>query len=238
MTKVRMLSHSSSSTEEDNEPFPETDLIPHCVLHPDLCNEPYSYHDNGVRPEILCHTQKYFKYEIYDDGNAICHSGKLVIGHAGLNNPAKVQVRRVTNTSLIDIYHTYGLSTMYEHLRDLYDMADGYHIHIYVAGSLALIKPKYALSLIMEKEDGDKCIYAATRAMISYLLLELLSLESRRPRLLESLVPVTITLPDDILARLLGGRISRGLREKWLAYQHSLPIREGEIEARAELPYV
>lgn len=232
-----------SSGSDDETPFPETAFISTVQICDDLYNEPYSWDDDGVRSEIREQGSKYFRYTILDSGHAVCRAGKLEIGSVG-EEPLDADTYRIckmgTNVSLVDIYESYGLPMMYAHLRELYNSSDGYRVHIYVAGSLALIKPKYARSLVVKKSDSEKPIYAATRALISQLVLELLYIDSLQPRMSEPLTTVQIALPDDILARIVGGRVSKGLREKWLAYKRSLPIliREGEMEAKASLPCV
>lgn len=238
-----MHANYNSSSSEDEIPFPDTLLIPDVNPSYDLVNEPFSWDDSGVRPDIRSQGSKYFECETLKDGHAVCRAGRVEIGSVG-EEPVDInsypRARVSTNTSLIDIYNWYGLPAMYLHLRCMYDCTNIYRTHIYVAGSLALINPKYAQSLTMQKNDGHKAVGAATCALVSQLILELLYLDSLQPCLSEPLTTVTVALPDDILARIVGGRVSKALREKWLAYKCSLPIliREGEMEAKANLPHV
>lgn len=106
-----MHANYNSSSSEDEIPFPDTLLIPDVNPSYDLVNEPFSWDDDGVRPDIRSQGSKYFECETLSDGHAVCRAGRVTIGGIGeapIDVASYLNVRVSTNTSLIDIY-TYAV---------------------------------------------------------------------------------------------------------------------------------
>lgn len=224
-------SSSSQESEYDDTPFSYTELINLVPLHPDLANEPFSFADDGIRPDIRCRGDKFFRFSI-TKYEVSFRAGDMVASGVNLYRSefsSDAKIRESTTTSLIDIYHSYGLDMVYSLLEHIYYVCDGYSIHLYVAGSVAMLDPDYGLRLIVRPEADTELMYAATRALISHLLLKLLYIESRQPKLAEPLTTVSVTLPDEILARIVGGRVSKSIREKYLAQIRARPLPLGAV---------
>ena len=82
-------------------------LVP---LHPDLVNEPFSYRDTGVRPEIIVQ-RPFYSFRIMsqsDDILAISSVDDTVIYVANGDNYGLPQ-KASTTFSIVNAYDSYGL---------------------------------------------------------------------------------------------------------------------------------
>lgn len=188
-------------------------------LPPELANEPYSFFDDGLRPEIVKKREK-FLFEIIpseDDPThptVRCSIGSKTIARFGYADslPDKMS----SNFSVASAYDTYGLKGAYTFLKHLYynkyDDDTPLWLSIYLQGSLIALRPDFKPS---KDEDSEYYIIY----LCSQIMLELVALDMKEPRMLGELTAPEdeeeMPLPPDILARIIGGeRVSKSLALK------------------------
>lgn len=113
----KMRSRSPSPSQSSNRNV--SNLPPFWLLAPpdrvpipeELLNEPYTYDDNGLRPEIRQVGRSKFRFEIADSGTPTCIVGRQLITR--VESPRRryhaMPSKRRTSVSVINVYDAYGL---------------------------------------------------------------------------------------------------------------------------------
>lgn len=188
------------------------------ALPEELYNEPFSHLDNGDRPDIG--TRRPFFFQVREDGSTRCFVGSRTLHSPDYNvHPPSIPEKDSCNTSVVDVYHSYGLEVTYSFLRHLY-----YHknyprvnwLAAYLLGSLCVLEPD------TEEDESTDVLHLS-----SLLMMRLVALDMEQPRALGELISAP-ELPDTILAKIINSeRISKSLTSVVLSLRAStLPTEE------------
>lgn len=190
---------------QDLPPFFPSRYEKEVPLPSELVNEPFSFFDNGLRPEIVKPRPK-FRFEIEDNGVVIVttHSGRVLArpSRPSLHLPEK----RSTNVSVATVYDTYGLEVTYSFLKHVYKhkyQSENKWLLAYLEGSLLVLWP-----------ESEPVVSDNSPSRILYLCCQIMrELEHLESKLLKMLAPVqasTTRFPDEVLAKILGSeRVSK-----------------------------
>lgn len=168
----------------------------------ELENEPYSFEDNGYRPEITKRRTDFF-FQV--TARAVCTIGrKRIIGplQRAISPGATHPVKSSTKISVLTVYDTYGLAIAHKYLESLYyrSQVNPEWILVYLVGSLYAIDPSITEDVI----DSSKyhILYLCTLIMRG-----LENMDKREPKMMGQLSDVPEgTLPADILSAIIGSR--------------------------------
>jgi hypothetical protein len=158
-------------------------------LHYDIVNEPYTYLDTGLRPEIK-NKRPFFSFKIYGNGVAVCYVNNKTI--KSQISDCTIPAKFCTNISVVNIYDTYGLNMTYAYLYNISNNNKYDWMRVYLAGSLMVIRPD--LMGLVNKSVFGLCVL---------LMTEFIAIEDKQPKLKNPLNKVTCILPPEILAKIL-----------------------------------
>lgn len=202
------------------------------ALPAELANEPYSFYDDKLRPEIIRRRQR-FEYRIVDDG-VECYVGDRRTSWTqydlGLLRHGRNIDKISSNVSVIAVYDRYGIPGAYTYLKHLYERkyyADyPAFLYIYLEGSLMVLRPDFKTT--QEVRDGG---IAYILNLCSQLLLELVALDAKQPKMLGELRPVRKgTLPPDVLALITGSqRLSKPISDRVRAEKCAETLTRDEL---------
>lgn len=198
--------------------FPMKSLDYQVFLPPELANEPFSFRDNGLRPEIIV-SRSIFHFEIEVDG-VFCSVGNTIVVsrdnvlHRGLNTGllSKEPNKKISNFSVLNVYDTYGLDIAYIFLKHIYyhkyDARQPGKLLVYLVGSLFALRPWKGTGTKYNEDSPIDILYLS-----SQIMLELMLLENKQPRTTSPLREgVGRQLPPELLVKIIGSqRISKAL---------------------------
>lgn len=176
-------------------------------LPAELANEPYSFHDDKLRPEIV-RKRCLFHYQIRDS-DVICYVGDRTTSWGDgerYSENGRVPDKTSSNVSVVAVYDRYGIPGAYTYLKHLYERKynESYPawLYIYLEGSLMVLRPDYTTT----HERRDEGVSYVLN-LCSQLLLELVALDAKEPKMLGRLRPVAEgTFPPEVLARITGSQ--------------------------------
>ncbi|CAH6419535.1 Hypothetical protein POVR2_LOCUS39 [uncultured virus] len=243
----------AESTERSFIPFSFLSQIRLVSLPEELLNEPYVNKENARRvlkhytrrPYFLfymcyLHSSQHSRNTVRKHFITYCWVGNTYFQKQGqYNRQHGREPRYTTQVSILDIYDLYGLEITYSFLHRIFNVLpknrgyDGYDSYeeweplmLYLAGSLALIRPEFVKSNISWSRSKETASLFCT-----YLLAELVSLDNTQPRLVQPLQESSI-LPHDILARIIQDeRVSKSISRTLQFRKCTDPLREGEINS-------
>lgn len=201
-------------------------------LPEELKNEPYSYEDNGLRPEIRGMTRPRFGFGIHsDDGTPNCYVGREVVTsqEESLGRPRyELPKKRQTTISAVNVYDAYGLDVTRSFLEYLY--YNKYNaeypswLAVYLYGSLCVVKPE-----ILDTMEYETSKYGVLY-LCSMLLLELTQTDAKQPKMLGELTTVEQHLPEEVLNKILDStRLSNAMTRSLVASRCSEVPTEEEL---------
>lgn len=199
--------------------FPELEYGQEVPLPDELLNEPYSFYDNGLRPEITVRRAP-FSYSIDEysevslDASQMRHvkmnptvaTARLMSTPAGYVD--RIPEKRTSNYSVLNVYDTYGYDIARSFLKHIY-----YHkfnpdnlgwLSVYLEGSLKAIDPSFG-------DDREADVY-----YVFYLCYEiqrkLREMDESQPKMKGDLQDIGSYLPSDILNRIIPSeRVSKSI---------------------------
>lgn len=234
-----------SRVRVDRPPLCASLLFPPCSvrevpLPSDLINEPYTLNDTGIRPDIPSSNQPFFQFEIRE-GIPHCEVGTSIFERRGVArrrpdfDPSRAKMK--TNVSIVDVYDGYGLEATCSYMRSIYSRISQESIDwicLYFLGSLAVLQPKYASQLYEHSVESRANLVLFITTCCSLLLSELITLDSKQPRLLAHIQRHTTTLPCEILSRIFRSkRICKSIQP----LDQRTELREGELFILSRHPY-
>ena len=236
----RVMEKEPSSKTMLPFPYPtgmdSSTLVP---LRDDLFNEPFALGDSGVRADIFT-TRPFMRVRILEKG---------ILGQVGSSlfhyETMEAMALRKSDTviSVLDVYDCCGFEMAYSYLHRTYhsEMCVAYPklLCIYLATSLAVIKPSYVEQIFLIMKDNPE---ALSLLLCSTLITELILLEQKGRSglpLSSDLVPHQTELPVEILARIFNStRISKSIASDVVQLRSNRELREGELTARARHTYI
>jgi hypothetical protein len=193
--------------------------LPLIPLHPDLVNEPFTFRDTGIRPEMRV-KRPFFSFKITEGlnpsepipGIAICTIGNEIPFSAGGYSPKTIPEKRSTIFSILNVYDSYGLEYAYSFLHYLYEKArdeanwvsSGRWIETYILGSLLTIQSNFIDDLVNEANQVS-WTEINLHQICSLLMAELGSMYGQI-KMVVPLQEVKQALPPEILALITGSR--------------------------------
>lgn len=204
--------------------LPILNLVP---LPPELENEPYAFIDTGLRPDVIGPTG--FAFAVGSDAHLV-RAGSIFKRTKHEVDDDDLPEKGVTHLSISGVYDLYGLDITYSYLKFLYERRYN-RVHpewlaLYLLGSLAVMQPD-VLTEHVAHEDRDILL------LCMRLLILLLDKDSKQPRLLGELVPLSEgeSLPTEIIARITNSRrLSTSITTSVLARQHTLIPTRDELQ--------
>lgn len=184
----------------------------------ELLNEPYSYEDNGLRPEVRNTHRLAFNFTIENDGTPVCSIGRQSLSRrqeSPRRSPYDLPSKRWTALSVINVYDTYGLAITKSFLEYLYynkyDAEYPSWLALYLVGSLCVIKPELV-------EEWYNVSEYFVPYLVSVLIIDLTQIDANQPRMLGSLTTVEQNLPEEVLNKILASRrMSKTMTQTLLA---------------------
>ncbi|CAH6420510.1 Hypothetical protein POVR2_LOCUS179 [uncultured virus] len=175
-------------------------------LPEELLNEPYSYEDNGLRPDVVKERPR-FLFRIQANGDCYFNLGTVTYQPSRSEHRNQVPEKSSTTVSVVTVYDTYGLDVVYAYLKylytDLYTSDSDTWLTTYLRGSLAVLRPD-ALSRKVYSDD--------ILSLASLIFLDLAYLDSTQPKVHGSPTTVAPQLPPELLSMLLASdRIAKSV---------------------------
>lgn len=196
----------------------------------ELANEPYSFDDNGLRPEIIKQRQRFFFEICNQDQTVSCSIGPHVIRESyrsGYADDIPVPEKRMSNVSVVTVYDTYGLQTAYSYLKHLYynkTRTEPKWLATYLRGSLYVLNPK-SESLYRNLSNLEQITILSTQ-----ILLYLAAIEMKQSYVSNQSQSSNVQLPDEVLSRILTSkRISHSVNQSIKDVQCSTEPTEDEL---------
>jgi hypothetical protein len=192
----------------------------------ELINEPYSYIDTGERPDIIV-SRLPFLFNISKDRVASVHNGserRIECSSSLASRYYVTPIKRKSNVSVITVYDTYGIEMVYTYIKHLYHHK--YYsdhpswLELYLRGSLAVIKPE------LFKVDSVDSVFDLCHSLMK----ELVDYDSKQPKMLGQLHPITLNLSVDLLAKITRhARLCKEVREEVLMMRCNSMNMEQEL---------
>lgn len=163
-------------------------------LPKELYNEPYSFHDNGLKPVMIAmdptSLRPRFSFAIDNYGTAICYVGKLLISESlqGVVTRGSLPEKISSNFSVLSVYDAYGLDVAYAFLKYLYYQKydNNSWLVVYLQGSLFMLQDDAPES----QHTSEDVLYLS-----SQIMLELIQIDTEKKNPPESLAK-TQPFPD------------------------------------------
>ena len=195
---------NEAMTSKIGPPFFLSHLKTEVPLPKELYNEPFSFYDNGFRPEIVT-VRSRFLFQIINSV-PVCTVGSFKI-KGSVSQVSTPQAKSRSIVSVLSVYDTYGLEVTYAYLKHLYGHKYNQDapswLATYLEGSLVAIMPSYEIAT---EDEPTAVLYYS---LLIFTELQRIDREKFRP--LRSLEPSSV-LPDEILARVIGSkRVSKDL---------------------------
>lgn len=179
-------------------PFPLKLSTQSPILPLELENEPFSYEDNGLRPEVI-KSRPRFLFQIHSGMGATVQVGSKTIAESRGGPILRIPNKSRSTVSVLSVFDTYGLDITLSFLRYLYEkkwVPEHPWLEAYLAGSLVMIRP-----------EMYEWVRAATaHYLIALLILELKQLDEEQPKMLGELLPAEgeeSVFPPELLTKMI-----------------------------------
>ena len=184
---------------------------PQISLPSELYNEPFSYEDNNLRPEIIVKRPS-FNFLITDIGEHIdpcCLVGYTLYRKNSGMYAGRVPQKNTSYFSVVSVYDTYGLEitcSYLEYLKTVKYRESPTWTEMYLECSIIMFNPGW-------KIREDRGTLDSVCGLCCYILSELKRLDSLLPRSLSWPSDISLTLPIEIVSKIIASnRVSKKIR--------------------------